>query len=66
IIPHISNGDQRELIENPKFGILVGDKGIHLNEEGISNREKFIASIAAVILRIAKQANDSDKFIKLL
>ncbi|EKJ1998888.1 hypothetical protein PIW52_002694, partial [Salmonella enterica] len=53
-------------IENPKFGILVGDKGIHLNDEGISNREKFIASIAAVILRIAKQVNDSDKFVKLL
>ena len=66
LITLISKGDQRELIENPKFGILIGDKGIHLNDEGISNREKFIASIAAVILRIAKQVNDGDKFIKLL
>ncbi len=65
LITLISSGEQKELIEGDDFGILIGEKGIYLNGEGISNREKFIAILAAVILRMTKQVN-ADGFIKLL
>jgi len=65
LITLISGDGQKELIEDEKFGLFVGEKGVHLNGEGISNREKFIGVLAAVIFRITKQVND-DGFIKLL
>ncbi|EOI1327382.1 TPA: hypothetical protein ACIJOS_001870 [Citrobacter koseri] len=66
MITHISEGGQKDLIEDEKFGIWVDGQGIHLNKDGIPNREKFIAILAGVIHRITKQANNYDGFIKLL
>lgn len=65
LITLISDDGQKELIEDDKFGLLVGEKRVHLNGEDVSNREKFIGVLAAVIIRITKQVNN-DGFIKLL
>lgn len=66
MISLISNGDQKKLVSNDRFGIYVDGQQIHLHDPNISNREKLIAILAGVINRISRQVHHNDGFIKLL
>lgn len=61
----ISNGGQKNLVSNDKFGIYVDGHQIYLHDPNISNREKLIAILAGVIKRISSQVHHNDGFIKL-
>ena len=52
---YISRGGQEDLVNTIGFGIKVDDAEAYLNRPGASNREKFIAILGAIIMRITKQ-----------
>ena len=51
----ISRGGQEDLINSARFGIKVGDIELNLNRPDANNREKFIAILGSIILRLTKQ-----------
>ncbi len=65
----ISNGGQKELVNNDHFGMWVDGKEVFLNNTESTNREKFIAALSGVIIRMSRQARELDpssNFTKLL
>lgn len=54
---HISRGGQEDLVNDIRFGMKVDDAEAYLNRPGASNREKFIAILAAIIHRISIQVS---------
>ncbi|EKS7426675.1 hypothetical protein QCK43_001421 [Enterobacter cancerogenus] len=55
---YISRGGQEDLVNTIGFGIKVDDAEAYLNRPGASNREKFIAILGAIIMRITKQVGE--------
>lgn len=65
----ISNGGQKELVNSDSFGMWVDGKEVFLNNTESTNREKFIAALSGVIIRMSRQARELDpspNFTKLL
>lgn len=53
----ISRGGQEDLVNSARFGIRVGDIDMNLNRPDANNREKLIAILGGIILRLTKQVS---------